>query len=80
MLDMASSDPFDHRNVDIGLSATEWRAIGLQEEACEEKCGALIAIGQRMIPCQVFHQRRSLLQDRRVGLDITKPGLRCGKC
>lgn len=35
MLDLTGGDPFDHRNVDIGLSATKRRAVGLQEKACE---------------------------------------------
>lgn len=72
MLDLAGGDALDHRYIDIWLGVEQRHPVGLQEEAGQEECGALVAIRQRMVARQAFQQDRCLLEDRRIDLYIAK--------
>jgi len=76
MLDLAGGDALDHRHIGIWLGVEQRRPVGLQEEAGQEECGALVAIRQRMVARQALQQDRGLLQDTQVDLNIAEASSR----
>jgi hypothetical protein len=78
LINLTSCEALDHRHIDVWLALWSGEPFTFRKSPVRKNAGALalVAIRRRMVARQALQQHRSLLQDRRVDLNVAKAGAR----